>query len=185
MLTRFLLPRGAGVSIRRLFATSVPRWNVKSPAVDKAPFQWEELFNGLVFMANGFDAWASVVCVGEFFFACGGVAGAAATTIMQSKNRGLALASADDFLRKHGDHKMARKTKKWLVMAPTDKQREFLGLSIRPPGSRRKKGDTMSRYWASCLLTWKFSKDHLRRLLGLSKTFAEPAVVPPPPQRSS
>ena len=28
MLTRVLLPRGATVSVRRLFATSVPRWKV-------------------------------------------------------------------------------------------------------------------------------------------------------------
>ena len=34
MLTRFLLPRGAAASFERLFATSIPRWNVPTAPLD-------------------------------------------------------------------------------------------------------------------------------------------------------
>jgi len=142
-----------------------------------SPFRWEELLGGLVLLASGFHAFAVVILVGDKHIACGGVEQMGEKNppilLMETKTRALALANADDFLRTFGNKNLADKSRKWMTRPPSDPQRTALGLMPLPEGGvrRRPKGG-ITRYRAACLLTWKFEKHALKRLLNLPRDFA-------------
>jgi len=128
-----------------------------------SPFRWEELHDGLVLIANAFDAWAMVVSFGGQWHALGGARGEAIRHIAIGE-RMLCLAAADDYMREHGDADAAAKSKTWLHMAATDKQRTHLGAYAHL---------SMTRYQAACLLTWKFNERAVRaRLEGAARPMA-------------
>lgn len=116
---------------------------------EQSPYRWENLFDGIVTIANAIDAWACVLTVGGRWIALGGAKDSGIKLIGDNDNRLLSLASADDFLREHGDEGTAKKSKRWLSQPPSEKQLQLLGLG--PMGAIG-----ISRYRASCLLTWKF-----------------------------
>jgi|ADGO01.1.fsa_nt_gi hypothetical protein len=116
---------------------------------EQSPYRWEHLFDGLVTIANAIDAWACVLNVGGSWMALGGAKGEGIRLLNDNGDRLLSLAVADDFLREHGDDDTAKKSKRWLSQPPSEKQLQLLGL-----GPMAAIG--MSRYRASCLLTWKF-----------------------------
>lgn len=116
---------------------------------EQSPYRWENLFDGLVTIANAIDAWACVLNIGGQWVAVGGAKEEGIRLLGDNEDRLLSLAVADDFLREHGDDDTAKKSKSWLNQPPSEKQLQLLGLG--PMG-----GLGMSRYRASCLLTWKF-----------------------------
>ena len=123
-----------------------------------SPFRYEDMFDGLVCMASAFDAWAVVVCYFGRWHAIGGGREAGIRHLADSADRFVGMAAADDFLRIYGDSDGAKKTKRWLTMPCSDKQREHLGLGpIQAMG--------MNRYQAACQLTWKFNERVIRRIL--------------------
>lgn len=122
--------------------------------MDASPFRWEEFFDGMVWLANGMAAWASVIEFGGAFWAVGGTESQKGVTVIdRTTEKVAAVASADDFLRQHGDTSLCKKTRSWLSLPPTDKQLQML------PG---KNAFSMSRYTASCLLTWKFNESKIK-----------------------
>jgi superfamily II DNA or RNA helicase len=125
--------------------------------IDASPFQWESMFDGLVLVANGMQAWAAVISFGGCFWAVGAVEGQRLQKLDVSDDKILAISSADDFLRSNGDTSLCRKTRSWLNLPPTQKQIEMLqnGANMF----------NMSRYRASCLLTWKFNEGKIRTKL--------------------
>jgi hypothetical protein len=114
----------------------------------KSPFKWEDFFQGKVTVANALDAWAVVVNFQGRWMAVGGASEIGVRLIVGSADRLLSLSAADDFLREYGDDKTARKSKRWINAPPSEKQLEFLGV---PPMAAM----GMSRYRASCAITWK------------------------------
>jgi len=121
--------------------------------IDASPFQWESMFDGLVLIANGMQAWAAVISFGGCFWAVGAVEGQRLQKLDVSDDKILAISSADDFLRKNGDTSLCRKTRSWLNLPPTQKQIQMLaGASMF----------NMNRYRASCLLTWQFNENKIR-----------------------
>jgi hypothetical protein len=121
--------------------------------IDASPFQWESLFDGLVLVANGMQAWAAVIAFGGCFWAVGAVEGQRVQKLDVSDEKILAISSADDFLRQNGDTSLCRKTRSWLNLPPTQKQIQMLaGASMF----------NMNRYRASCLLTWQFNENKIR-----------------------
>ena len=122
--------------------------------LDASPFQWESLFDGLVLVANGMQAWASVISFGGNFWAVGAVEGQRVQKLDVSDDKILAISSADDFLRTNGDTSLCRKTRSWLNLPPTQKQIEMLGKGASM--------FNMNRYRASCLLTWQFNENKIR-----------------------
>lgn len=114
----------------------------------KSPFKWESFFDDLVVVANGLDAWAAVINYKGNWHAVGGNSKDGMTNIAVSHDRLLALAKADDYMREHGDDDAANKSKRWVNLKPSDKQLEFLG--VPPMGAIG-----ISRYRASCMITWK------------------------------
>lgn len=121
---------------------------------EQSPFRWEDLFDGLVTIANGLTAWGCVLRYNGRWVALGaGDDGNGTNTGVQflanAENRLMALSAADDFLREHGDDSNAKKTKSWMHLPPTEKQLKMLGLGVMG-------GLGVSRYRASCMQTWRF-----------------------------
>lgn len=114
----------------------------------KSPFKWEDFFDGVVTVANALDAWAVVVNFKGRWVGVGGSGEIGMRLIVDNADRLMALSRADDFLREYGDSKTARKSKRWVSSAPSDKQLQYLGIS--PMASMG-----ISRYRASCAITWK------------------------------
>jgi len=125
--------------------------------LDASPFQWESLFSDLVLVANGMKAWAAVISFGGCFWALGAAEGQRVQKLDVSDDKILAISSADDFLRANGDTSLCRKTRSWLNLPPTQKQIEMLGNGASM--------FNMSRYRASCLLTWNFNESKIRTKL--------------------
>lgn len=117
--------------------------------LERSPYRWEDLFNGIVTIANAIDAWACVLAIDGRWIAVGGANEKGIRLLGDNNDRLMSLAAADDFLRENGDDDTAKKSKRWLSQPPSEKQLQLLGLG--PMG-----GLGISRYRASCLLTWKF-----------------------------
>lgn len=124
----------------------------------KSPFKWEDFFDGRVTVANALEAWAAVVHYGGRWVAIGGAAEIGIKCVAGNADRLLSLSAADDFLRTYGDDKTAAKSKRWITLPPSLKQLEFLGVG--PMGAMG-----MSRYRASCAITWKTMERSIRSKL--------------------
>jgi DNA repair protein RadD len=125
----------------------------------QSPFMWETIFDGLVMVAYGFDAWAMIVSYKGRWHALGCAKEAGGVKLlMQCEDRILALASADDFMRSYADSDGARKTKHWLTAPATAKQCE--ALKIDPMSAFG-----LTRYRASCLMTWKWNEWEVQKKL--------------------
>lgn len=120
---------------------------------NQSPFRWEELFDGAVMVATAFDAWGMVVNYGGQWHALGGSRNEKVRHLAVGE-RILCLSTADDYLRERGDASAASKSKAWLHLAATDKQRQHLGGVAG-----------LTRYQAACHLTWKFNERGVRALL--------------------
>ncbi len=122
---------------------------------DDSPYKWEAMFGGHVLIADGMSAWGVVVAYENRWHAVGGSKAIGMHYLANAATRDEALASCDDFLREHGDPTVARKTKNWLREAASEKQRSLLGLA---PGQLVE----LTKYQASCWLTWKFNEKGIR-----------------------
>lgn len=122
-----------------------------------SPFKWEEIFNGVALVATAFDAWAMCVLYQGQWHAMGG-AKETGIRVLQKGGRMTAIAAADDYLREFGDTDAAGKAKRWLTLSVTDKQAGMMGVNPM---------DTlgMTRYRASCLLTFKFNERGIKARL--------------------
>jgi hypothetical protein len=109
-------------------------------------------------MANGIDAWACLVDHDGMWHAVGGRRETSVNLLNRSKDKLQALASADDFLRAHGDKEAAKKTKRWLSQPASDKQLSLLGLAGGMPFG-------MTKYLACCLITWKINEPRIQRTI--------------------
>ena len=123
--------------------------------IEMSPFRWESLWDGVVMIANAMSAWSVVVQYDGKHFAVGGKdKDRHAHLIAVSYDRLQAVASADDYLREHGDRDAARKSKRWLTEAASDKQIAALGYPPMTFG--------INKYRATCELTWKWKERLIR-----------------------
>jgi DNA repair protein RadD len=122
----------------------------------QSPYRWEELWNGAVLIASSFDAWAAIVNHGGRWIAVGGAKGERARLLSSEKERLIALATADDYMRERSDDDSAKKNKRWLSQPPSEKQLAALGYKspLEAVG--------MTRYRAACLMTWKWAEGAIR-----------------------
>jgi hypothetical protein len=124
--------------------------------LEMSPFKWEVFWDGIVTIASAMTAWACVVQHDGKQYAIGGNEGfTGATLIAISDDRLQAIASADDYLREHGDKDASRKSKRWLTEPPSDKQLAQLGVD--PMGAMG-----MTKYRATCALTWKWKERFIK-----------------------
>lgn len=124
--------------------------------LEMSPFKWETFWEGIVTIASAMTAWACVVQHDGKQYAVGGKDGqTGATLIAVTDDRLQAIASADDYLREHGDKDASRKSKRWLTEPPSDKQLVQLGIdAIGAMG--------MTKYRATCALTWKWRERFIK-----------------------
>lgn len=124
--------------------------------LEMSPFRWESFWDGMVTIASAMTAWACVVQHdGKQYAVAGGERYSSATLLTVTDDRLQAIASADDYLREHGDKDASRKSKRWLTEPPSDKQLIQLGLdAITSMG--------MTKYRATCALTWKWHEKHVK-----------------------
>lgn len=127
--------------------------------IEASPFRWEALFDGLVLIANGMKAWASVIEFAGVFYVFGAEEGRPVRRVDFNTDKVICMASADDFLRENGDTSLCRKSRSWLCLPPTPKQLEHLEGSATM--------FNMNRYRASCLLTWKWNEAKIKSRLGV------------------
>lgn len=134
--------------------------------LNQSPFKWEEIFDGLVLVADAFSAWAMCVAYNGRWFALGGDKPTGVHLLGDTADRMLALVSADDFLRQRGDKDAANKSKRWLHEGASMKQLQLLGFNgIGNPAG-------LSKYQASCHLTWKFNERQVRAKLEMTRQIA-------------
>ena len=124
--------------------------------LNQSPFKWEDLWGDETTMvATAFEAWAMVLHYRGNWHGIGGAQGHG-LTLLGSGDRLICLASADDYMREHGDKKGAAKSKSWLFMPASVKQLEVLQL---PPDT------PMTRYTAAAHLTFKMNSRGIKAKL--------------------
>lgn len=133
--------------------------------LDASPYKWQDLFDGMVTISNGMTAWAVIVYYNDKWVAIGkvdnpetGKQPARLLAVAGKENRTAALASADDFLRDNGDIDAAKKTKRWMTEPATPKQLQLLGYE-------QLSAFGVTKYLASCQLTWQFNEREIQRLV--------------------
>lgn len=128
--------------------------------INLSPYQWEPFHDGVVTIASAFDAWAAIVHYHGRWHAIGGMKGEGVKYIANNSERIIALAAADDFIRERGDSDGASKTRRWLSEMPTDKQLQILQVDHQTAVALG-----LTRYRATCGLTWKFNERAIRARL--------------------
>lgn len=118
-----------------------------------SPYRWEDLFKDeSVLMAASFEAWAVALYYGGNWHAIGGVKEVGVKKLYVG-DRLMALSTADDFLRAHGDADSAGKAKRWLYEPATDKQISYLPWAQALPPAERP-----TKYQAACHMTFVFNQ---------------------------
>jgi DNA repair protein RadD len=124
----------------------------------RSSFRWCDLFgDDAALIANGFNAWGGIFFLHGRWHALGGGKGHR-TRMLAMGERTVCLAAADDWLNENETDESAHKTKRWLNQAATDKQLQYLS-----PEQRQDFG--LTRYQASALLTFKFNRGTITRLV--------------------
>ncbi|CAB4198861.1 SSL2 DNA or RNA helicases of superfamily II [uncultured Caudovirales phage] len=126
--------------------------------MDLSPYRWQDMFDGAVTMATGITAWACLVNHGDQWYSVARFEGGRVKILQITDDKISALASADDFLRVHGDKDAARKTKRWLSEPASEKQLAVLGMANSIQFG-------MTKYLACCLMTWRFNERDIQRVI--------------------
>lgn len=131
----------------------------------RSAWRWIDLFDDdLALMASGFHAWAGVFWLGGVWHSVGGrqtEAGRREARYLGAGERIVAMALADDWLNEHETDNSAHKSKAWLKATVTEKQAQILELRPDPFGQY----GGMSRYKATCLISFKFNKGRIQQLV--------------------
>ena len=129
----------------------------------RSSFRWCDLFgDGAALVANGFNAWGGIFFLHGRWHAVGGRK-SNPSRLLAVGERTVCLAAADDWLNENETDESAHKTQSWLNQSATEKQLQYL-----PPEYRQDYG--LNRYQASALLTFKFNKSVITRLVTAAST---------------
>ena len=124
----------------------------------RSSFRWADLFgDDAALIANGFHAWGGIFFLDSRWHAVGG-AKQQQPRLLSVGERAVCLAAADDWLNENETDESAHKSRGWLNQSATEKQLRYL-----PAECRHDYG--MNRYQASALLTFRFNKSAIRRLV--------------------
>lgn len=124
----------------------------------RSHFRWCDLFgDDCALVAAGFSAWGGVFYLGGRWHAVGG-GRQTPPRLLGIGERTVCLAQADDWLNTHESADSAHKSKRWLNEPPTPAQLKYLPAQHRNDYS-------LTRYQASALLAFHFSKPQIQRLV--------------------
>lgn len=137
--------------------------------LDDSPFKYEELGKGFAKFCIGFTAWACVVAYKNGrFYTVGGKKkenGKSEVHILaNSSDNIVALQTADDWMREHGDKKTCQKSKRWLGQPPTTKQVELMEKLYKRELSTSDVF-SMTKYRSACLIEWMFNLKKIKSLV--------------------
>ena len=124
----------------------------------RSNFSWCDLFgDDCALLATGFKAWAGVFFLDGRWYAVGGL-DKSSLRLLGVGVRTVCLAQANDWLNTQESDDAAHKTRRWLTEVPTEGQLKYL-----PPEARVNFG--LTRYQPSALLTFKFNKQAIQRVV--------------------
>ncbi|MDH5528259.1 MAG: DEAD/DEAH box helicase [Nitrospirota bacterium] len=122
----------------------------------RSNFRWVDLFGADdALMAAGFSAWAGVFFLKGRWYAVGS---GKPPRLLAVGERMVCLAAADDWLNDHETADGAHKSRGWLNQPPTPRQLGFLPSECRADFG-------MTRYEASCRLSFEFNKHSIRAVV--------------------
>jgi DNA repair protein RadD len=135
----------------------------------RSNFVWVDLFgDDCALLASGFTAWAGVFFLDGRWYALGGQ-GKNPVRLLGVGERTVCLAQANDWLNDQESDDGAHKTRRWLTEVPTEGQLKYL-----PAEARADFG--LTRYQASALLTFRFNKYAIQRVVqAANQTYLEAA----------
>jgi superfamily II DNA or RNA helicase len=126
--------------------------------LSRSSFRWVDLFgDDGALIANGFTAWGGAFFLNGRWHAVGGTKDNS-PRLLAIGERTVCLAAADDWLNERETDESAHKSRRWLDQPPTEKQLAYL-----PPEQRQDL--SLTRYEASALLTFRFNRGQIRRLI--------------------
>ncbi len=126
--------------------------------LNRSSFEWVCLFDDRsAFMSTGFKAWAGVFFHDGHWYSVGGKKDLSPKILTVGKYINC-LAASDDWLNQYEDEDAAHKSRKWLHEEPTEKQISFLP-------NEYKLDYNLTRYEASCLITFQLNKVKIRSLV--------------------
>jgi DNA repair protein RadD len=126
--------------------------------LSRSSFRWVDLFgDDGALIANGFTAWGGAFFLNGRWHAVGGAKDNSPRLLAIGEST-VCLAAADDWLNEHETDESAHKSRRWLDQPPTEKQLAYL-----PPEQRQDL--SLTRYEASVLLTFRFNRGQIRRLI--------------------
>lgn len=124
----------------------------------RSSFRWCDVFgDDAALIANGFHAWGGIFFLNGRWYGVGGAKGEGAR-LLSVGERTVCLAAADDWLNDRETDESAHKSRAWMRQPATAKQLAYL-----PPEWRHDLG--LTRYRASTLLTFRFNRSAIRRLV--------------------
>ena len=124
----------------------------------RSSFRWADLFgDDAALIANGFNAWGGIFFLDGRWYAVGG-AKQRQPRLLGVGERAVCLAAADDWLNQNESDESAHKSQAWLDQPATEKQLKYL-----PPECCH--NYDLNRYQASTLLSFRFNKQAIRRLV--------------------
>ena len=148
----YVFPNGGG---------AMPIGNFVMSEIDllkRSSFRWCDLFgDDAALIANGFHAWGGIFFLDGCWHALGG-AKQQQPRLLSVGERTVCLAAADDWLNENETDESAHKSRSWLNQPATEKQLRYL-----PAECRQDYG--LNRYRASTLLSFRFNKSAIRRLV--------------------
>lgn len=124
----------------------------------KSSFVWCDIFgDNAALVANGFNAWGGVFFLNGRWHGIGGAKGHK-TRLISISDRTICLATADDWLNENESDESAHKTRRWLSQPATERQLQYLPVEYRHDHN-------LTRYQASALLTFRFNKSAIQKLI--------------------
>lgn len=124
----------------------------------RSNFSWCDLFgDDCALLAAGFKAWAGVFFLEGRWYAVGGFE-KSPVRLLGVGERTVCLAQANDWLNEQESDDAAHKSRRWLNELPTPGQLRYLPLEARADFG-------LTRYQASALLTFKFNKYAIQRVV--------------------
>lgn len=147
---------------------------VEVEILEASPFKWEDIWgDGSICVACAFESWAIALYALGSWHAIGGSKsdGIKLLGTFGPEGKALSIATADDWLNVHGEQADAGKARQWLALPPTEKQLARLGLAKQDAFAQK-----VTRYSASCMLTWVFNQRGIKNRIIQASSAMPPAL---------
>lgn len=136
-----------------------------------SPFRWIDLFGSdLVLMASGFSAWAACVSPdgGNRWYALGKLQSDRKIHTLAVSSRPVAMAAADDFLRRYESSESSKKSRRWMDESATQKQLSFLSRLGYSASQDLLGRSAYTKYSAACTSNFAAARHAIEQKIGVT-----------------